>query len=526
MGTIISSNQFSPSNLSAPGLYIVNKPPPSFIPGVPTNVCGIVGTASWGPLNSPVPIGSPQESQTQFGGITAAALTDVHDLCTDIATAMMQGPISVWGVRVSDGSDVVATTALKDTETTPATGITINGLYSGTAGNSISVVITAATVTGYYNVTINGFPGTHSEVYPNLPGTGFWTALNNALANGIQGVRGPSLLVRGTGVDTSATTPATGTFTLTGGKDGRSSITTAELIGVNTTYPGTGIYVLANLSPAVAVMWVAGLTDTTALAGIQTFCDANAIRTGMAFPTGTSTTTAQSTINSVGVNDMEVSYLKDWIYWNDTVNGVVRLIPPYGFILGLITALAPQDSPTNKRVRGVVGTERNNPYTGNQPYDLTELGMLENAGVMVITNPIPAGNTFGVYTGTNTSLNNAESPVEYAGMTNFLDQSFNATLGIFVGRNQTARPKDPLRRDVRHALNTFLQGLKDGSQIDDYEVVCTFAQTGNPESGINTPSTIAEHYLYAYAAVRYLSSVRYFVMSLQGGTTVVLSKAA
>ncbi len=526
MGTIISSNQFSPSNLAAPGLFIVNKPPPSFIPGVATNVAGIIGTASWGPLNAPVPIGSPQESTTKFGGIGVAALSDVHDLCTDVAISMMQGPLSLWCVRVSDGTDVAAKITLYDTETTPVAGIVVSGLYTGIAGNNISVTITAAPATGYFNVTINGFPGTQSEVYPNLPSTGFWQALANAISQGIQGVRGPSSLVATSGVDTSATTPAVGTFALTGGTDGRSTITTADLIGSNTTYPGTGIYTFANLSPAVGVMWVAGLTDTTDLATMQSFCDANAIMTGMAFPTGTSTTAAQTTVNTVGVRSMEVPYLKDWIYWNDTVNGIVRLVPPYGFILGLVTSLAPQDSPTNKRVRGVVGTERNSPFTGNQPYSMEELGILENTGIMVITNPIPAGNTFGVYTGTNTSLNNAETPVEYARMTNFLDQSFNTTMGIFVGRNQTAKPKDPLRQAVRHAFNTFLQGLQDAGQIDAYEVVCTFAASGNPEAGINTAATIAEHYLYAYCAVRYLSSVRFFVISLQGGTTVVLSKAA
>ena len=527
MGQILTSSQFSPNNLSAPGLYINNQPPPSFIPGAATNVAGIVGTASWGPLNSPILVGSPQESTTLLGGIGVAALTDVHDLCTDIAIAMIQGPITVWALRVSNGTDTPATIALKDTTSpTALTGIVLSGKYTGIAGNGISVTIAQATSAGNFNVVVNGFPGTNPETYLNLPGTGFWTALNNALVNGITGVRGPSALVNPSAVNLSAIAPAVGTFALAGGTDGRTGITTAELLGSNAAYPGTGIYALSGLTPVVGTLWIAGLTDLTAVPTLQAFMDANAIFAGIAFPTGTSTTAAQTDVSVTGVHDYEISYLKDWIYWYDTVNGLVRFIPPYGFTLGLITALAPQNSPTNKPVQGVIGTERNNPYTGNQPYSLAELGVLEQSGILVITNPIPAGNQFGVYTGTNTALNLGQTPVEYARMTNFLDQSFNAVLGGYVGQNQTAALKDPLRASVRHDLNTFLQGLQNGNQIDAFNVVCNFAQTGNPQAGINTPATIAQHFLYAFAAVRYLSSVRYFIMSLQGGTTVVLSQAA
>lgn len=527
MGQIISNGTFSPANLQAPGLYINNLPPPSYIPGVPTNVAGVIGTASWGPVNSPILLGSPQDATTNFGGITAASVTDVYDLCTDINIAYQQGPMSIWAQRATNGADAAATVKLYDTTTpTALSGATVTALYTGTAGNSITLTITKAVASGNFNVVVNGFAGTNPETYTNLPGgTAFWDALVNAFSNGIQNVRGPSVLVRASSGASAATTPATGTFTLTGGNDGRTGISTAQLLGSDATYPGTGIYAFANLQPVVGTMWIAGLTDQTALPNIQSFVDANAIYTALAFPTGTSTATAVAAVTSVGVHDYEVSYLKDWIYWFDSVNGQVRLVPPYAFILGTVTAQAPQNSPTNKPVSGVLGTERNSPYTGNTPYSLAELGELEAAGILVITNPIPSGNTFGIYTGTNTALNLTETPVEYARMTNFLDQSFNATMGIFVGQLQTARQGDPLRAQVRHMLNQFLTGLQNGGQIDAYQVQCSFAQSGNPSAGVNTPSTIAQHYLYAACYVRYLSSVRYFVISLQGGTTVVTSQA-
>ena len=524
MATIISSNQFNPSNMQAPGVYIDNIPPTPYIAGAATNVAMVVGTASWGPLNSPQILSTPQDATNYFGGIGAAALTDVHDLCTDATIAFQQGFISLFGCRVSDGTDTKATYSLKDTTSpTALVGGIATAQYSGVAGNTITITITASSITGYFDVAIGSGFGT-PESFPRLPSVGFWTALANALASGIQGVAAPSKYVRLLSVDASAIAPAVGTFTLAGGTDGRTTITTAELLGQDATFPVTGIYTAATLTPMPQKIWVAGLTDTTAVATLQSFCDANAIYTAVAFPTGTSTATALTTINTVGIHDYNLSYLKDWVYWMDTVNGVVRLVPPYGFTMGLITSLSPAQSPLNKTVNGVVGTERNNPYTGSVPYSQAEIGQMENAGILVITNPIPQGSVFGLATGNNTSLNTAESPVEYATMTNFLDQSFGQYLGTFVGQLQTAQKNDPLRKQVRHVLNDFLVGLQQASLIDQVvQLNCNFATSGNPQLGYNTPATIAAHFLYAYAAVRYLSSVRYFVMALQGGTTVVSS---
>lgn len=526
MATIISSNSFNSSNFQAPGVYIDNIPPVPYISGTPTNLAIVIGTASWGPLNAPRIMSSPSDTDNYFGGITAAALTDPHDLCTDAAIAFQQGFISLYGCRVSDGTDIAAIYALKDTTpVSPLTGGIATALYSGIAGNTVAVTIKTSQITGYFDVGISSGMGT-PESYPRIPSVGFWAALATALSSGITGVAGPSQYIRLVAPNNSALSPAVGTFTLTSGTDGR-AVTSAELVGQNDVYPFTGMYTAASLNPVPEKMWIAGLTDTTQATTIQAYCDQQAILSGMAFPQGTTTTTALSTINTVGVHDYNFVWLKDWIYWNDTVNGVVRLVSPYGFTMGLITSLSPEQSPLNKVVLGVVGTERNNPYTGNQPYSLAEIGQLENAGVLLITNPIPQGSVFGLATGNNTAINTAESPVEYATMTNFLDQTFAGVLGVFVGQLQSQRKNDPLRGSVKHLLSNFLGGLQQARMIEQVvQITCDFATTGNPQQGINTPATIGAHYLYAYAAVRYLNSVRYFVMSLQGGATVVSSSPA
>ena len=80
---------------------------------------------------------------------------------------------------------------------------------------------------------------------------------------------------------------------------------------------------------------------------------------------------------------------------------------------------------------------------------------------------------------------------------------------------------------MREALdlmsNQFLQSLEDGSQIDNFLVTCAFSSASNAVAGngMNTPASIAAHYLFCLWQVTYLSSVRFLVLSLQGGTTVV-----
>ncbi len=526
MGTIIQSNNFNPANLQAPGLYINNVPPAPYIPGAPTNVGMVIGTASWGPVNAPVIGSSPQDFLTNFGGVTAAALTDVHDMCTDAAIAFQQGYISLWGCRVTDGTDHKAAVTLEDNESpTPVSGAQVVALWSGNLGNSIQVTIAPSSISGASDVYVSSSFGA-GEQFKRIPNSTFWASLQTAFASGIAGQTPPSSYVRipsgAQNINTNAQSPALGTFSLAGGTDGRSGISTDNLLGQNQTLPMTGIYTAPGLSPIPQKMWIAGLTDTQAVATLKSFCEANAIFTAIAFPAGTSTSQALASIQNTGQGSYEISYLKDWVYWNDLDNGVVRLVPPYGFTMGLITSLSPAQSPLNKQVQGVIGTERNSPETGNVPYGSGEIAQLMDAGVLIITNPIPAGAVFGIATGKNTAVNDAEAPVEYSTMTNFCDLSIQEVMGQFTGMNQSQQKNDPLRQQVRHVLNNWTQGLLDAGLIDAVvQVTCTMANSGNPQQGINTPASIAQHYLYALVALRYLSSVWAFVISMQGGTTVV-----
>lgn len=525
MAEILSGSSFSAASLGAPGVFVVIEPPPAIAVGPSTSIGAVVGTASWGPLNTPVLLGDLNQANSAYGPVTAASLTDVHDMPTDLKYAFAQAAgtgvaIGLWGVRVSDGTDVKATVSLNDTTTpTPAVGGALTALYSGTQGNAIQVILYAGAAANTVSVNLLGFTGSQVEVYPNLPAPAasgaFWTNLQNALANGISGVRGPSQLARFTPAS-SVKPPALGTFTLAGGTDGRSTITTAELTGSNSSFPYTGAYALQNLTPPVTEFWISGLTDQTAYSAMKTLADSMPAAFPVTFPTGTNTTTCVTDLQGYGIADPNVYALKDWHYVYDDVNNITRLIPPFAVTMGRILTLSPSVSPLNKPVYSIVGTERNNPLTGvNLPYTYAELSQLQAAGIMVISNPCPGGNYFGFETGVNTAPSTVESPVEWTRTTNYLAALIAATSGQFIGQNQTQESNDPLRASVRSTFNSAIQILVDTGVIDAGSVKCDLSN--------NSQASIAAHQLYAYFLFTYLSSVWYFVAQVTGGTTVVTS---
>jgi hypothetical protein len=407
-------------------------------------------------------------------------------------------------------------------------GLVLSGIFTGSVGNALTATLATGAGANTTSATIALPTLGISELYPNLPNATFFTALANAIAQGINGVRGPSQIVKAGTPNIAVAAPTAGTSTFSGGTDGRAGVVTATLLGSNTAIPATGLYALQGVNPAVGISWIVGSTDQALPASLVAFGRGNGISTLFPFPTGTSTAVATGLSASIGQHDPSFGYVKDWVYFYDPLNNVTRLVPPTAYVGGMAATLSPEQGIGNKPVQLCLGTERNNPVTGNiQPYSISEIAQLTAAGIIFITNPIPAGNIFGTRHGQITSLNPVTAGMEYWRMTSFLARSIGTTMGQFVDALQSQQPNDPLRNAVRNQFNTFLDSLKgaNGSVgiIDDFSVICAFNGAPNaiPGNGVNTPASIGAHYLYALLRVRYLSVVRFFIVSLQGGTVVV-----
>ncbi|MFX6834697.1 hypothetical protein ABTH32_20095, partial [Acinetobacter baumannii] len=73
------------------------------------NILGVVGTASWGPVNAATTIGDMAGYARQFGAIQARK----YDMGTIVATAVLQGANNFRCVRVTDGTDAAASAVVQ-----------------------------------------------------------------------------------------------------------------------------------------------------------------------------------------------------------------------------------------------------------------------------------------------------------------------------------------------------------------------------------------------------------------------------
>ena len=266
MAQIVQQGAINTTALVVPDLYVEIVPPQTlYLNGVPTNVLGVVGTASWGPVNTPQICSNMADYARTFGPI----MPRKYDLGTPIAAAVQQGASNFRGVRVTDGTDTGASCLINyvapanwassqavtigqyrvsggniwkaasngTTGTTAPTGggtpgltgfndgavqwtlwvlgattmssLAIFALYTGNFGNGIQVSLSTGSKSGTMRLVIAP-PGVQPEVFDNIAGTGtaFWTAMQLAVNFG-NSVRGPSQFCGASGA-------GAGNFTATG----------------------------------------------------------------------------------------------------------------------------------------------------------------------------------------------------------------------------------------------------------------------------------------------------------------------
>lgn len=481
------------------------------------NCVGVIGTADWGPLNSAQLMGSVADLAATFGDINANSLTDPHDLATAVRLMLAQGQagagVLVYGIRTGHGTLTASSVSLNDTTSgTALVGAVATAKQVGKRGDDISITFEAGANTNSVTATVTPFAGGSVEKYYNIPSAGsgaanFWNLFATAVNVGTNNAAPSDLITLGT-VNNSAIAPLLGTFALTGGASGRSGVTTADLVGVDTD-PRTGIYALRGLQPICSAFTIAGNTDATnSWAAMGAFADSEEMIVALDLPSGTSVTNAIASKKSNTLDDKNIVLLKDFVKFTDPVNGGQRLTTPSPVVIGLIGALPPNASPGNKKVFGIVGTERSSAY-GN-----ADLGNLQTHGINLICNPIPRGATFGVRHGRNTSSNQNLNKIPYARMLNYLKSSLAVLMGPYVDEPQSELQNDPTRNAVDAAITSFLQGLRGANQITAFQVICDLTN--------NSVESIRKGFLNARVRVEFMGIVEFLVVTLEAGVAVTV----
>ena len=512
---IFQLGQLNTTALIVPDLYVQIVPPQvTLLNGVPTNILGMVGTASWGPVNAPTIVAGMADFAQKFGPV----MPRKYDLGTGIAAAVLQGAANFRCVRVSDGTDAAATLALKDVTTpTAATGLTLSGKYTGSLGNQLVASVFNGSQANTFRLVV-AMPGLVPETFDNIPGTGaaLWTNMANAVNLGQGGLRGPSQLVTAAAGTSSAAPALVTNAAFAGGTDGAATITAATLVGVDTV-PRKGMYALRNTGTSIAALIDAD--DATEWTAQVAFGLSEGIYMIMVGPAGDSIANAVSAKTTAGIDSYAAKLLfGDWIYWNDPVNSQLRLISPQGFVAGLLANLAPQGSSLNKQLYGIVGTEKS---MQNQTYSSADLQALVEAGIDLIANPVPGGSYFGARTGHNSSSNAVIQGDNYTRMTNYIAATLNAGMGIYVGQLQTPT----VRLQAKATLDNYLYNLEQQGQIGTADGSAAFAVVLDDSN--NPPARVALGYMQADVQVVYLSIIEKFLVNIEGGQSVqVVSQGA
>ena len=507
---IVQQGSINTTALVVPDLYVqIVSPQVVQLNGVPTNVIGMVGTASWGPVNTPVIIGNAQMYYGAFGPVQARK----YDLGTQVSTAIQQGANNFRCVRVTDGTDAAATS------TGVASCITFTALYTGSLGNNLTVAISAGSKASTYRAVV-AMPGYQAEVFDNISGTGnaFWVALAAAINTGNGLTRGASQLITATAA-AGTTAPTAATYTFSGGIDGVATPATVatNMVGSDTT-PRTGMYALRGQGCSIGVL--ADLDTSTSWTTQDSFGQAEGIYMILTGPLGDTISNAVSTKSTTGLDSYSSKLMfGDWLLWSDQANGVLRYVSPQGFVAGRLANLSPEQSSLNKTLYSIVGSQKQS--SQNATYSSAELGVLAQAGIDVITNP-GAGNQsiWTVRIGHNSSSNAAKSGDNYTRMTNYIAATLDAGMGAYVGHVINLA----LFQNIRATQLSFLQamlgqgmlGSTDGSL--PFSVICDITNNPGSRTGLG--------YVQSDAVIRYQAINEKFIVNMQGGTTVAVSRVA
>ncbi|MFZ6727344.1 phage tail protein [Undibacterium sp. MH2W] len=479
------------TQIVAPNNYLLN--------GLPTNVIGFVGTASWGPVNAPTKVSSMPSYNQNFGNV----MPRLYDMGTAVWAAVLNGANNINCVRVTDGTDTAATATLTAASAADATAIAaaINAGSSALRGPSQVVVASASTTTVTITAKYTGSTGntitasigpaskvSQTRVVISLPGM-----LPESFDN----------------LGAASASPAS--VTLAGGTDGATNITSSVLVGVDT-IPRKGMYALRNTGTSIAAL--VDCSDTTSFTAQVAYGLSEGTYMVGVTPAGDTIANAVSTKATAGIDSYTFRYMfGDWILFNDTINNVQRLISPQGFVVGRMSALSPEQSLLNKPMQGIVATQST---LQNKIYAEADLQTLAQAGISVITNPIPAGNMFGDRIGCNSSSNQVINGDNYTRLTNYIAYTVNAGMGLYIGKLQTPKA----RADAQGTINAFLGALWKQGMIGDVNNPTQQPFSVQLNAANNPANRVALGYMQIDVAVTYLSVITKLILNIQGGQSV------
>lgn len=522
MATTFQAGMLNTTALVVPGLYVGIQPPSNILlNGAPTDIYGLVGTATWGPVGIPVTCSGSSDYALTFGPV----VNRKYDMGTYVAVGSLVGARDYRCVRVTDGTDMAAANAFN-----LAGGlfsVALASIYTGTLGNQIGATLAAGSKVGTFCLTVqlaNRVP----ERFDNIAApsvAAFWANLVAAVNQGNGALRGPSQLVTATLGTVTGTAPVPASFVLNGGTDGATAVTAAMLVGQDVA-PRRGMYTLRK--QAASVVALCDCDDSTQWTTMAAYGLTEGSYMFGSGPAGDTILNAIAVKQSIGLDTYAFKLMfGDWLLWNDQTNGVQRLVSPAAFAAATCVCYGPEQSTLNKRILGIIGSQKSGASAsgGTACYSDAELQQLFSAGIDVIGNPSPGGPYWSVLGGFNASSDTSRYGDNYTRMTNYIATTIAAGMGIFVGDTVV---DDAYFLRIRSTLLSLFQNMLQQRQLPSFGGLQPFSvQCDGPTvKGTNNPATRLDlGYVQADCLVRYAPINMRFVVNLQGGQTVSVTAA-
>jgi len=365
-------------------------------------------------------------------------------------------------------------------------------------------------------------PGQLAEVFDNVDASGgapaFWVNLVNAVNGGTGATRGPSTLCIAIAGNGPTTAPqAVSNQHLLNGSDGAAGVTSATLVGADG-LARTGMYALRGRGCEIGLL--SDCDDSNQWTAQSAFGLSEGIYMILVGPSGDNIASAIQIKQQVGLDSYTTKLMfGDWLFWYDQDNAITRIVSPQAFVAGCLSNLSPEQSSLNKRLAGIVGSQKSGLASSGQAltYSSAELQALFSAGIDVICNPAPGGSYWAVRCGHNSSSNAVVNGDSYTRMTNFIGETLAAGMGGYVGSVINSTLLANIRATLLGYLSSLLKqgilGSVDGSL--PYAVVCD--QSNNPQ----TRTSLG--YVQADVQVRYQGINEKFIVNLQGGQSVTVT---
>lgn len=472
-------------NLVIPGVYLLEVTPNPAVIAQGAGVVGIVGTSTYGPVNTPVSVATPTEFFNVFGDYSSA----YGDGYLSVYAILSQGAPRVKFVRVTGTGATNASLLL----TGAVSGnITLTANYVGTHGNNLSGKVENVISGNTQKVTIQ--VGNKQKVYTFTSGetiTGLAQKIN----------QDPDRLCSAATTG-SQTLLATASLTAFSGGSNGVAVTANDRIGTESSTGATGHRVIDGDDEVDIV--VSALGDTTTIADIISMASPSPNikpRMGIvAFSTGTSYTSATASMSGYNTDHVQFFYGNPSIYnpWTQQY----ELFPVQLLAAGARASVAIQQSILNTTLKSLT------PISGEYTLSNSQISSLISARINPLT-PV-AGKGWVWRADKTASANNALAQATRRRIVDNISRTLESQLDFVVGKNNIPS----LRQDVLTAITTYFSGL---SRSDDpnvgpvlglasggtpYRVVCD--SSNNPDDVVRQNRLIVDMYISIPAVVEFL----------------------